>query len=137
MDIAEILKTYKTIAVVGLSKEPDKDSYKVASYMKSKGYKIIPVNPTAYEILDEKCYGSLDEVNGAEIVAVFRPSEEAGGIVEQAIKKKAKVVWMQLGIRNEAAAEMAREAAEKAREAAAETREKIEEKLSRKRATES
>ena len=110
MDISEILKMYKTIAVVGLSQDPGKDSFKVASYMKSKGYKIIPVNPTAYEILDEKCYGSLDEVKDAEIVAIFRSPEEAEQIVEQAIRKKAKVVWMQLGIKNERAAEKARQA---------------------------
>ena len=110
MDIAEILRTYKTIAVVGLSQDPEKDSYRVASYMKSNGYKIIPVNPTAYEILDEKCYGSLDEIKEVEIVAIFRPAEEAGDIVDQAIRKKAKVVWMQLGIKNERAAEKARQA---------------------------
>ena len=110
MDIFEILKMYTTIAVVGLSQDPGKDSYKVANYMKSNGYRIIPVNPTAYEILDEKCYGSLDEVKDAEIVAIFRPPEEAEHIVEQAIRKKAKVVWMQLGIKNERAAEKARQA---------------------------
>jgi hypothetical protein len=110
MDIAEILKTYKTIAVVGLSREPDKESHKVAAYLKSNGYKVIPVNPNAYELLDEKCYASLDEVPEADIVVIFRPSEEAVGIVEQAIRKKAKVVWMQLGIKNEEAAEKARRA---------------------------
>jgi len=110
MDIAEILRTYKTIAVVGLSQDPEKDSYRVASYMKSNGYKIIPVNPTAYALLDEKCYGSLDEIKEVEIVAIFRPAEEAGDIVDQAIRKKAKVVWMQLGIKNELAAAKARQA---------------------------
>jgi hypothetical protein len=111
MDIAEILKKYKNVAVVGLSKEPDTNSNKVALYLKSNGYKIVPVNPFVYEILDEKCYASLDEVPGEiEIVAIFGPAEETDSIVESAIKKKAKVVWMQLGIKNESAAEKARQA---------------------------
>lgn len=111
MDIADILKEYKTIAVIGLSKEQDKDSNKVARYMKANGYKIVPINPTAYEILDEKCYSSLEEApHGIEIANIFRPAEEAEAIVRQAIAKKAKVVWMQLGIKNERASQLARDA---------------------------
>jgi predicted CoA-binding protein len=111
MDISDLLAKCKTIAVVGLSKDSSKDSHMVAKYLKSNGYKIIPVNPTAYEILDEKCYRDLNEVAGEiDIVCLFRPPEEAEAIVEQAIAKKAKAVWMQLGIKNEAAAEKARQA---------------------------
>lgn len=111
MEIPEILRTCKTVAVVGLSKDKEKDSHKVALYLKANGYRIVPVNPTAYEILDEKCYPGLSEVVGEiDIVSIFRPPEEAEGIVREAIGKKAKVVWMQLGIKNDRAAEIAREA---------------------------
>ncbi len=111
MEIPEILKACKTVAVVGLSKDKEKDSHKVALYLKANGYRIVPVNPTAYEILDEKCYSSLSDVwEEIDLVCVFRPPEEAEGIVREAIAKKAKVVWMQLGIKNDRAAEIAGEA---------------------------
>jgi len=109
MEILEILSAYKTVALVGLSADSSTQSYKVASYLKSNGYKIIPVNPAAYDILDEKSYGSVGETKGAEIVCIFN-QEEAEAAVNQAIAKKAKVVWMELGIKNEGAAEKAREA---------------------------
>jgi len=110
MDIAEILRAYKKVAVIGISKEPEADSYKVASYLKSNGYKITPVAIDGYEILDEKCYDSIESVPGEiEIVVICRP-QEANWVVEQAIKRKAKVIWMQLGIRDEGAAEKARAA---------------------------
>ncbi len=120
MEIKQILSKYKNIAVVGLSKNPEKDSYIVAEYLKDKGYKIIPVNPTAQEILGEKCYKSLEDLpenlkKSLEIVDIFRPSQDIEPIVEQAIQlkkefRKPYVVWMQLGIVNLEAAKKAEEA---------------------------
>ena len=117
--IKEILK-YKVIAVVGLSKEPEKDSHRVSAYLKQHGYRIIPVNPFADEVLGEKSYTSLLDIPPEiqkiiEIVDIFRPSEDVPPIVEQVIKLKQTygkpfVVWMQLGIVNDAAAEAARHA---------------------------
>jgi hypothetical protein len=119
-DVKEILSKYKTVAVVGASRDPSKDSHRVAKYLQSQGFRIIPVNPTADKILGEKCYKSLLEMPAdvqriIEIVDVFRPSSETPTIVEQAVKIKERydkpyVVWMQLGIINEQAAEMARQA---------------------------
>jgi len=114
--IKSILEEYKTIAVVGLSKDPAKDSHRVAKYLKTKGYRIIPVNPSADVILGEKCYKSLlDTPETIEIVDIFRPAEDAPPIVDQAIELKKKlgnprVIWMQLGIVNEEAAKRARDA---------------------------
>lgn len=119
-DVKEILTKYKTVAVVGASRDPSKDSNRVAKYLQSQGFRIIPVNPTADEILGEKCYKSLLEMPAdiqktIEIVDVFRPSSDTPDIVEQAVKLKERydkpyVVWMQLGIINEQAAETARQA---------------------------
>ncbi len=108
----EILITYRTIAVVGCSKDPGKDAHTVPAYMQSKGYRIIPVNPTATEILLERAYPSLSAVPETyDIVNIFRPSEQVGPIVDEAIRMgKAKVIWMQLGISDEAAAARARAA---------------------------
>ena len=118
--IKEILKKYKVIAVVGLSKEPGKDSHRVSAYLKQHGYRIIPVNPFADEILGEKSYPSLLDIppeiqKTIEIVDIFRPSKDVPPIVEQAVKLKETngkpfVVWMQLGIVNEEAAEVAKRA---------------------------
>lgn len=118
--IRDILKKYKTIAVVGLSKEPEKDSHRVSAYLQHHGYRIIPVNPFADEVLGEKSYKSLLDVpieiqKTIDIVDIFRRSEDVLPIVEQAIQLKAKVgrpfvVWMQLGIVNEEAAEGAKRA---------------------------
>lgn len=108
---SECLKQYHVIAVVGLSANPDRDSHRVAKYMKEHGYRIIPVNPGATELLGEKCYPDLVSVpDPIQIVDIFRRSEEVMPIVEQAIKIKAKVVWMQEGVINEAAAARSREA---------------------------
>jgi hypothetical protein len=105
----EILEKYKTIAVVGCSTNPEKPAHYVPKYLKDHGYKIIPVNPFAEEILGEKVYPSLTEVPGkVDVVEVFRPSQETPGVVEQAIKKGAKAVWLQEGIVNDEAAELAR-----------------------------
>jgi hypothetical protein len=118
--IREILTKYKTIAVVGLSREPEKESYKVSAYMKKHGFRIIPVNPLADEILGEKSYKSLLDIPAeicekVEVVDVFRRAEDVPPVVEQAVKLreihgKPLVVWMQLGIVNEKAAEVARKA---------------------------
>jgi hypothetical protein len=118
--IKEILEKYKVIAVVGLSKEPGKYSHRVSAYLKQHGYRIIPVNPFADEVLGEKSYPSLLDIppeiqKTVEIVDIFRPAKDVPPIVEQAVKLKRKngkpfVVWMQLGIVNEQAAEAGRRA---------------------------
>lgn len=108
---AEILTTYRTVAIVGLSSDPLKPSCKVAVYLVDHGYNVIPVNPKATEILGKKSYPSLSAVpEKVEIVDIFRRPEDVMPIVEEAIKVGAKVVWMQEGIVNEAAAQKAREA---------------------------
>jgi len=119
-EIKLVLERYSTIAVVGLSRDPAKDSYGVAEYLKARSYRIIPINPFADEILGEKCYRTLLDVpeslqNTIEIVDIFRPAEDVPPIVDQAIQLKKmygnpRVVWMQLGIVNEVAAERARKA---------------------------
>jgi len=97
------------IAIVGLSKDPSKDSRRVAEYLLSQGYEIEPVNPTAAEILGRKSRASLAELNGqVDIVDIFRPSEDVPPIVDAAIEAGAKVIWMQEGIRNSQAAAKAR-----------------------------
>ena len=112
MTTQAILSRYRTIAVVGCSKDPTKDAHTVPAYMQAHGYRVIPVNPTATEILGEKAYLSLSSVpEPYEIVNIFRPSDQVGPIVDEAIRAgKAKVIWMQLGIANEAAADRARAA---------------------------
>ena len=109
--IAEILKSYKTIAVVGLSSNPMRPSHGVAKYIQAAGYRIIPVNPNEKEVLGEKSYARLEDVpEKIEIVDIFRRAEEVPPVVESAIRIGAKVVWMQLGIENAEAAERARSA---------------------------
>lgn len=105
-DIDEILKKYKTVAVIGMSKNPEKDAYTVPEYLMKNGYKIIPVNPTADEILGQKAYKRLSDVpDEVDIVDVFRPSEDVPNYVEDVLKKKPKVFWEQLGIHNPEAEE--------------------------------
>jgi predicted CoA-binding protein len=109
--IGEILKTYKTIAVVGLSSNPERPSYGVTEYMQKAGYRIIPVNPNECEVLGEKSYARLEDVpEKIEIVDIFRRPEDVPPVVESAIRTSAKVIWMQLGIENAEAAEKARAA---------------------------
>jgi predicted CoA-binding protein len=109
--ILELLKNYKTIAVVGLSSNPMRPSYDVTEYMQAAGYRIIPVNPNERKVLGEKSYARLEEVpEKIEIVNVFRRAEEVPAVVESAIRVGAKVVWMQQGVENEEAAEKARAA---------------------------
>lgn len=110
-DTSEILRKYRTIAVVGLSNNPARPSHGVSSYMKSQGYKIIPVNPGHAEILGEKSYARLEDIpEPVEIVDIFRRSELVPPIVDSAIAIGAKVVWMQQGIQHEEAAAKARAA---------------------------
>jgi predicted CoA-binding protein len=91
--------------VVGLSDKPDRDSYQVAAYLQQQGYRIIPINPRAKEVLGEKAYASLREISEpVEVVQIFRRAEEVLPIVDDAIAVGAKVVWMQSGIVNEDAA---------------------------------
>jgi len=108
--IKDLLKESLTIAVVGLSAKPHRDSYKVAKYMQEQGYRIIPVNPALRgEVLGEKPYPSLSEVPGkVDIVNVFRRSDEVPAVVREALPIKPKAIWMQLGISSEEAAEQAR-----------------------------
>jgi len=109
--VAQILRGAKTIAVVGLSSNPSRASNEVAAYLKSAGYRIIPVNPNETEVLGEKAYARLEDVpEPVDIVDVFRKSEDVGPVAESAIEIKAKVLWMQLGIENAEAAEKARKA---------------------------
>jgi predicted CoA-binding protein len=109
--IAQVLKESKTIAVVGLSSNPQKPSYEVAQYLQERGYKVIPVNPNLTEALGEKAYPDVLSIpETVDVVDIFRPPEAVPEIVEQAIAKKAKVVWMQPGAENLAAAERAMQA---------------------------
>jgi len=109
--LKDILLSTKTIASVGLSSNTEKESYWIASYLKEQGYRVIPVNPTATEILGEKAYPDLESVpEKIDVVQVFRKSEDVPPVVDDAIKVGAKVVWMQEGIVNEEAAQKAREA---------------------------
>jgi predicted CoA-binding protein len=110
-EIRDILKTAKVIAVVGLSDKPDRDSYRVAAYLQSAGYRIIPVNPAVKEVLGEKAYATLRDVpEKIDIVDVFRKPDAVPPIVEDAISVGAKAVWMQEGIAHNAAADRARAA---------------------------
>jgi uncharacterized protein len=110
-DIKEIVTKYHTIAVVGLSPDQGKPSFEVAAYLQRAGFRIIPVNPACQEILGERCYPTLADIpDPVEIVDVFRRAEFLPEIVEQAIAKGAKVVWMQEGIVHQAAAARAEEA---------------------------
>ena len=110
-EIEDILKSSKTIAVVGLSDKPERDSYRVAQYLKEKGFRVIPVNPARSEILGEKCYPDLTSVpEKIDIVDIFRTVDAIPGIVDEAIRVGAKTVWMQLGLAHRESAEKARQA---------------------------
>lgn len=110
-NLKEILRSAKTIATVGLSTNPEKDSYRIASYLKGQGYRVIPVNPTASEILGEKAYPDVQSIpEKVDVVQVFRKPEDVPPVVEDAIRAGAKVIWMQEGIVHEQAAQQARQA---------------------------
>jgi uncharacterized protein len=110
-DRSDILRKYKTIAVVGLSNNPMRPSHGVSEYMQQQGYRIIPVNPGHAQILGEKSYRTLEDIpEPVDIVNIFRRSEMIPPVVDSAIAIGAKVVWMQEGIQHEEAAEKARAA---------------------------
>jgi len=110
-DIAAMLHAAKTIAVVGLSSDEFRPSHGVAAYMQSAGYRVIPVNPNETEVLGEKAYARLEDVpEKVDIVNIFRRSQFVRGVVESAIRIGAKAIWMQEGVVDEAAAEVARKA---------------------------
>lgn len=109
--LRRILKQYKTIAVVGLSANWHRPSSFAAKYMQEHGYRVIPVNPMYKEVLGEKCYASLKDIpEKVDIVDCFRKSEDIDPIADEAIAIGAKVLWMQIGVMNEKAAEKARKA---------------------------
>ncbi len=115
MDIPEIMRTTKVIAVVGLSDNPGRPSYNIAYYLSEQGYAIIPVNPNISEWRGIKAYKTLQEIpqpirSRIDVVDIFRKSEDVPPIVDEAIEIRAKTVWMQVGIVNEEAAAKARAA---------------------------
>ena len=112
-DVRAILTGTRTWAVVGCSPDPSRDSHRIAAMLQRRGYRVVPVNPTATEILGERCYPTLRAIpadTGVEVVDIFRRPSAAGAHVDEAIAVGARAVWMQLGVIDEAAAERAREA---------------------------
>ena len=112
-EIKDALSSCKTIAVVGISPKQDRPSYRVASYLQSKGYRIIPVRPDEDEVLGEKVYRNLMEIPKeieVGIVDIFRKSEDVLPVVEESIQRKAKLVWMQEGVVNREACDKAEHA---------------------------
>ena len=104
-EIKGLLMQSKTLAVVGISDKPDRDSYRVAQYMQGKGYRIIPVNPRLKEVLGEKAYPDLASIpEPVDIVNVFRSRGEVPGVVENVLAKKPAAIWLQLGVVHEEAA---------------------------------
>ena len=106
--IRQLLADTRTIAVVGLSDKPNRDSYQVAAYRQRNGYRIIPINPQVTEVLGEKSYASLKDVSEPiDLVNIFRKPEAVPPIVTEAIDIGARAIWMQLGVWNQEAAELA------------------------------
>jgi len=106
-DIKDLLENARTIAIIGLSPKPDRDSNKVAKYLKDNGYSIIPVRPGQKEILGQSVYATLDDIKkDIDIVDVFRNPEQILPHAHEAIRMKPKVFWMQLGIENQEAASL-------------------------------
>ncbi len=106
--IRQIMETASTIAIVGLSDRPDRDSYQVAEYLQAHGYRVIPVNPTVDAVLGEQSYARVADIpEMIDIVDVFRRPDSAVEVVADAIEAGARVVWMQLGVVNQEAARMA------------------------------
>lgn len=113
-ELLEVLQGARTIAVVGLSPKPDRDSNRVASYLIQNGYEVVPVNPGQREILGRPCYRSLKDIPFAVDVAdLFLNPSRVKPVVEEALEKGVKVIWMQLGVINNEAAKMAMEAGAK------------------------
>jgi len=110
-DIKKILTTYRTVAIVGVSPNLERPSYRVADFLKKEGFRVIPVTPNADQVVGEKAYPDLASVQvPVEVVDIFRRSEDVPPIVEEAIAIGAKAIWMQEGIVNEEAAATARKA---------------------------
>ncbi len=106
--IRDIL-SFKKVAVIGMSKHSSKAAHYVPKYLSDHGYDVTPINPTADTILGKKCYDSVLEINeDLEIVDIFRPSDQVLLVIQEAIKKKPKVIWLQEGIHNYEAEELAR-----------------------------
>ncbi|MHB1441039.1 MAG: CoA-binding protein [Cuniculiplasma sp.] len=108
--IKNVLTNYRNVAVVGISNKEDRDSYKVGKYLDENGFHVIPVNPMLEQWNGKKCYPDLkaaSEENSIEVVDIFRKSEAVLPIVEEALKIKPEVIWMQLGVENEEAATLA------------------------------
>ena len=103
-ELRSILGDARTIAVVGLSSNPERASYEVAEYLQSKGYRIVPVNPNETEVLGERAYPTLADIPseiGIDVVDVFRRAEQTPAIAEEAVARSAKVLWLQEGISND------------------------------------
>jgi hypothetical protein len=111
-ELIDLLTRVKTIAVVGWSPKPDRPSHGVAAFLKRRGYRVVPVNPgqAGQTALGETVVATLAEAGPVDMVDIFRRSEEAGAVVDQAIAAGAKAVWLQLGVIDEAAADRARQA---------------------------
>lgn len=106
-----ILRDFKTIAVVGLSRDPSKPAHSVPKAMQAAGFRVVPVNPVADELLGERVYRTLTDIpEPIEVVLVFRPSEEAVAVARQAAAIKAKALWLQLGIESDEARRIAQAA---------------------------
>ncbi len=112
-EIRDVLTRARTIAIVGLSEKPDRDSNEVARYLRSQGYRVIPVNPAVPEVFGEKSYPSVSAIpreTRVDIVDVFRRSDQVPPIATEAIRRGVKVLWMQLGVDNPEASSLVREA---------------------------
>ncbi|MCU1413339.1 MAG: CoA-binding protein [Microbacteriaceae bacterium] len=108
-ELKSLLESSRTVAIVGLSTDPEKTSSKIAEILIGAGYDVIPVHPKATEILGRKAYASLSDIPfPVDIVDVFRPSDEAGGVARQAAEIGAKTLWLQLGIASEEAGRIAK-----------------------------
>ena len=109
--IREILATPRTIAVVGCSPDPDRDSHRIAALLKAKGHRVIPVNPSCQEVLGERCFASVRDIpEPVEMVDVFRRPEFVDQVADDAIAAGAKILWLQLDVINEPAARKAQDA---------------------------
>lgn len=110
-DPVELLEHAKTIAVVGCSRHAEKDAHGIPKILQGAGFRVIPVNPNADEILGERCYDTVDEIDEPiDIVDVFRPAEDTAEVARRAVKAGAKALWLQLGITSAEAREIAEEA---------------------------
>lgn len=112
-ELRSILGDARTIAVVGLSSNPDRPSYEVAEFLQDRGYRIVPINPNETEVLGERAYASLPEVPeevSIDVVDVFRRAEQTPEVAEQAVARGAKVLWLQEGIANDDARRIGEEA---------------------------